>query len=84
MGELKRGGEGTLLEVDFQVDDIEEFHAQMEAEGVTPLDLAGQPISVYRSEVWESIFLSAKGQNERHKARNRAGDEQIASAYQEG
>jgi len=43
--ELKRGGEGTLLEVGFQVDDIEELYERMTAKGITPVDLAGQPIS---------------------------------------
>ena len=42
--ELERGGEGTLLEVGFQVDNIEEFYDRMVVKGITPLDIAGRPL----------------------------------------
>ena len=45
LDELERGGEGTILEIAFEVDNIEEFYDQMISNGVTPLDFAGQPFS---------------------------------------
>ena len=44
VAELERGGEGTLFEVGFQVEDIEAYHDQMDARGIKPLDLAGDSI----------------------------------------
>lgn len=43
--ELQRGGEGTLFEVGFQVEDIEEFNGALRARGASPLDLAERPIT---------------------------------------
>ena len=42
--ELEKGGEGTLHEVGFQVDDIEELYDRLLAKGITPVDLAGRPL----------------------------------------
>jgi hypothetical protein len=42
--ELKRGGEGTLFEVGFQVDDIEDFNRSLRARDSGPVDMTGQPI----------------------------------------
>ena len=44
MAELERGGEGTLFEVGFQVDDIADLHGQMDAREIRPQDLAGDSI----------------------------------------
>jgi catechol 2,3-dioxygenase-like lactoylglutathione lyase family enzyme len=43
--ELRRGGEGALFEVGFQVEDIENFNAALRARDAGPLDLAERPIS---------------------------------------
>lgn len=43
--ELRRGGEGTLFEIGFQVEDIEEFNGALRARGAGPLDLAERPIA---------------------------------------
>lgn len=45
LDDLQRGGEGTILEVAFEVDNIEEFFDQMVSKGITPVDVAGQPFS---------------------------------------
>ena len=42
---LARGGEGTIREIGFQVDDIEELHDRLVAKGIKPVDLEGRPIS---------------------------------------
>jgi hypothetical protein len=42
---LKRGGEGTLFEVGFQVDDIEGFNAALRERDATPVDMMGRPIA---------------------------------------
>ena len=42
--ELERGGEGTLFEVGFQVDDLADLHGQMDAREIRPQDLAGDSI----------------------------------------
>lgn len=44
VAELERGGEGTLFEVGFQVDDIADLHGQMDAREIRPQDLAGDSI----------------------------------------
>lgn len=44
VAELERGGEGTLFEVGFQVDDIADLHDQMDAREIRPQDLAGDSI----------------------------------------
>ena len=44
VAELARGGEGTLFEVGFQVDEIEAFHDQMDAKNIRPHGLAGESI----------------------------------------
>jgi hypothetical protein len=43
--ELRRGGEGTLFEVGFEVEDIEDFNGALRARGASPLDLAERPIA---------------------------------------
>ena len=43
--ELARGGEGTLFEVGFEVDDIEALHDCLAEKDIKPRDLAGNPIS---------------------------------------
>jgi len=43
--ELKRGGEGTLFEVGFEVDDIEDFNSALRARNASPLDIAERPIT---------------------------------------
>jgi catechol 2,3-dioxygenase-like lactoylglutathione lyase family enzyme len=43
--ELKRGGEGTLFEVGFQVDDIEGFNSGLRASNSGPVDMVGRPIA---------------------------------------
>ena len=45
MEELKRGGEGTLFEVGFQVDDIEDFNSALRARNAGPVDMVGRPIA---------------------------------------
>lgn len=45
LDELEREGEGTILELAFQVDNIEEFYDEMISKGITPVDIAGQPFS---------------------------------------
>ncbi len=44
VAELERGGEGTLFEVGFQVDDLADLHDQMDAREIRPQDLAGDSI----------------------------------------
>lgn len=44
MEELAKGGEGTLFEIGFEVDDIVEFGQRMKAKGTRPGDLAERPI----------------------------------------
>ena len=44
VAELERGGDGTLFEVGFQVDNIEAFHDQMDTREIRPQDLAGDSI----------------------------------------
>lgn len=44
VAELERGGEGTLFEVGFQVDEIEATHDQMDAREISPQGLAGDSI----------------------------------------
>lgn len=44
VAELERGGEGTLFEVGFQVDDLADLHGQMDAREIRPQDLAGDSI----------------------------------------
>ena len=55
VAELERGGEGTLFEVGFQVDDIEAFHDQMDARNIRPQGIAGDSI---KSKYVESKFGS--------------------------
>jgi catechol 2,3-dioxygenase-like lactoylglutathione lyase family enzyme len=43
--ELKRGGEGTLFEVGFQVDDIEKFNEGLRRQEAAPVDIIGRPIA---------------------------------------
>jgi hypothetical protein len=43
--ELECGGEGTLFEVGFQVENIEDFNMALRARNAGPLDLAEQPIA---------------------------------------
>jgi len=43
--ELSRGGEGTLFEIGFEVEDIEDFNQGLRARDAGPLDLAERPIS---------------------------------------
>jgi catechol 2,3-dioxygenase-like lactoylglutathione lyase family enzyme len=43
--ELQRGGEGTLFEVGFAVDNIEEFNSALRARNAGPLDIAERPIT---------------------------------------
>jgi catechol 2,3-dioxygenase-like lactoylglutathione lyase family enzyme len=45
VGELEKGGEGTIFEVGYQVDDLEAFNEEMIDRGVSPVDLSGHPIS---------------------------------------
>lgn len=45
LDELERGGEGTILHVGFEVDNIEEFYDQMMSRGIEPVDVAGQKFS---------------------------------------
>lgn len=45
VAELEHGGEGTLFEVGFQVEDIEAFHGQMDARNIRPQGLAGDSIT---------------------------------------
>jgi catechol 2,3-dioxygenase-like lactoylglutathione lyase family enzyme len=42
--ELRSKGEGTIIELAFEVDDIEAFSRQMHEQGMPPLNLLGQPI----------------------------------------
>ena len=42
--ELRSRGEGAIIELAFEVDDIESFSQQKRAEGATLTDLAGNPI----------------------------------------
>lgn len=42
--ELAKGGEGTLFEIGFEVDDIVEFGQRMKAKGTRPGDLTERPI----------------------------------------
>lgn len=42
--ELREGGEGTIFELAFEVEDIEEFFDQLRSKGMTPVDLLGRPI----------------------------------------
>ena len=42
--ELDRGGEGTLLEMAFQTDDIEDFADKMNDRGVLPSNIVEKPI----------------------------------------
>jgi catechol 2,3-dioxygenase-like lactoylglutathione lyase family enzyme len=42
--ELAERGEGALFEMAFQTDDIEQFAIKMQTEGITPSNLAEQPI----------------------------------------
>ena len=42
--ELAKGGEGTLFEMAFQTDDIEDFADKMLNKGITPSNIAEQPI----------------------------------------
>lgn len=44
VAELERGGEGTLFEVGFQVDDLADLHDQMDAREIRPQGLAGDSI----------------------------------------
>ena len=44
VAELERGGEGTLFEVGFQVDDLADLHDQMDVREIRPQDLAGDSI----------------------------------------
>lgn len=44
VAELERGGEGTLFEVGFQVDDIEAFNDQLDARNIRPQGLAEESI----------------------------------------
>ncbi len=44
VAELERGGEGTLFEVGFQVDDLADLHDEMDAREIIPQDLAGDSI----------------------------------------
>jgi len=53
VAELERGGEGTLFEVGFQVDDIADLHDQMDAREIRPQDLAGDSID---DKIIESKF----------------------------
>jgi catechol 2,3-dioxygenase-like lactoylglutathione lyase family enzyme len=43
--ELQRGGEGTLFEVGFEVENIEDFNRALRARNAGPLDLAERPIA---------------------------------------
>ena len=43
--ELARGGEGTIFEVGFEVDDIEAFQGRMMSKNIEPCDLAGHTIN---------------------------------------
>jgi catechol 2,3-dioxygenase-like lactoylglutathione lyase family enzyme len=43
--ELHAGGEGTIFEMAFQVDDIEQFHDEMTERGITPVTLLGAPLT---------------------------------------
>jgi hypothetical protein len=43
--ELARGGEGTIREIGFQVDDIEELYDRLVAKGIHPVDLQGRAIT---------------------------------------
>ena len=40
--ELKHWGEGTLLEVAFEVEDIEQVYDQMKMRGIQPVNLIGE------------------------------------------
>ena len=42
---LKKKGSGTICEICFEVDDIEEFYDKMKAQGITLVDLQQKPIS---------------------------------------
>jgi catechol 2,3-dioxygenase-like lactoylglutathione lyase family enzyme len=42
--ELQTRGEGAILEVAFQVDDIEQFYDEMSHRGISPVSMVGAPI----------------------------------------
>ena len=42
---LEKGGEGTIFEIAFAVDNIEEFYDNMAGKGVIPVDFAGGQFS---------------------------------------
>jgi len=42
---VKRKGSGSLVEICFEVDDIEEFYDRMKAKGITLVDLDQKPLS---------------------------------------
>jgi len=42
--ELRSKGEGAIIEMAFEVDDIEAFSREMNEQGMPPLNLLGQPI----------------------------------------
>jgi catechol 2,3-dioxygenase-like lactoylglutathione lyase family enzyme len=44
-GELEKGGEGTIFEIGYQIDDLEEFNNQMTSKGFGPVNIAEKPIS---------------------------------------
>jgi len=43
--ELKARGEGTILEMALEVEDIEKFYEQMKALNIEPVNIMGEPIS---------------------------------------
>jgi hypothetical protein len=53
--ELRRGGEGAILEMAFEVEEIESVHDDLSRRGIAPVDLLGRPI--------DSKFLVASSGN---------------------
>ena len=45
VADFEKNGEGSILEVGLEVKDIEEFLTGIQAKGISPVDIAGQPIS---------------------------------------
>ena len=61
--ELADGGEGTLFEMAFQVNDVEEFAGRMKAKGIPPSDIAERPIKekYIESKFGNRYFILAGG-----------------------
>jgi catechol 2,3-dioxygenase-like lactoylglutathione lyase family enzyme len=43
--ELKGNYDGTIWQICFEVEDIEEFYDQMKKKGITPVDILGRPLT---------------------------------------